>query len=120
LRVAVMLRGHDISSPVDADRYAIVDLDKKVLLGENQIRSRGDGLSKLVEVALEGLKHGATGIVIARIGLEGFKALEELGIRVFRGEGKLEKIIATGQISGLGVESIDRGCRCCSLRGSHR
>jgi len=41
LRIAVMLRGHDISSPVDADRYAIVDLDKKALLGENQIRSRG-------------------------------------------------------------------------------
>lgn len=121
MRLAVFLRSRIVSSPPESDRCLVLDLAmccKPLRIIE--IPGGLDGISKISLIALKLAPLGIHGIVVSRIGLEGFRAAREYGLRVYRFTGSIEDLehsFEAGFLEEIDESKIDNRCPCCALKG---
>ncbi len=119
VRLAVFLRSRNVSSPPESDRCVVLDLAmccKPLRIIE--IPRGLDGISKISLIALKLAPLGIHGIVVARIGLEGFRAAREYGFRIYRFTGSiedLEHVLEAGGLEEIDGNKIDNKCPYCAL-----
>ncbi|HWQ16481.1 MAG TPA: hypothetical protein VNL13_01430 [Sulfolobales archaeon] len=119
----VLTKDRIISSPVEAEEFYVVDLDRgKIVSGPYRLRARGSGLSKLGEIITKMPLYGANSIIVSRIGSEGMELARSSGARVFKANGRLEDLVGEGSVGivEINLENIDPGCPCCSLKHRQR
>ena len=122
MKVALLLKDNMVSNPVDSDRCIVVDISlccKPIKIVS--LPRKGDGISKLSHLAFKLVPSGVKGIVVSKIGEEGFKAVRELGLRVYRFEGSLTDLENTIRSRGFDLEEInekkiDINCPCCQAK----
>jgi len=119
--VAVVLaKGETVSSPFEADSYYVMDRSLRAILGGPYELRGSSGLSKLA--SLVGSVNGLEYVIVARIGLEGYKFLASFGVKVLVFRGSLRELVSGrgGTPSPVDVGGFDRSCPCCSLPTSGR
>jgi len=113
---AVLAKGETVSSPFEADSYYIMDGSLRAILGGPYELRGSSGLSKLAFLA--GSVSGLEYVVVARIGLEGYRFLASFGVKVLVFRGSLGELVSGrgGAPSPVDVEGFDGSCPCCSRR----
>jgi predicted Fe-Mo cluster-binding NifX family protein len=119
VRLGVFLRFRNVSSPPESDRCLVLDLKMcckplKII----EIPRELDGVSKISLIALKLAPLGIHGIVVSRIGLEGFRAAREYGLRIYRFTGSMEDLehaLEAGGFEEIDESKIDNRCPCCAL-----
>jgi len=112
----VLVKGETVSSPFEADSYYIMDGSLRAILGGPYELRGSSGLSKLA--SLVGSVSGLGYVVVARIGLEGYRFLASFGVKALVFRGSLGELVSGrgGAPSPVDVGGFDRGCPCCSRR----
>ncbi len=118
-----MLKGGNISNPVDSEACLVIDVSSCCRpIRTMKLADGASGVAKISQMAMKLIPIGVTGVVVSRIGVEGFKALKELGLKIYRFEGSLNDLEKHIGARGLDLEEIDDqskidfDCPCCSKR----
>jgi predicted Fe-Mo cluster-binding NifX family protein len=88
-----------------------------------KLSSGSDGIAKISSIALKMIPLDVRGVVVSRIGFEGFKALRDLGLKIYRFDGSYRDLEKHLSVRGLDLEEIDSkekvdfSCPCCRKRG---
>ncbi len=123
MKLAVLLKGDSVSNPADSEACLVIDVSSCCRpIKTMKLADGASGVAKISQIAMKLIPMGVAGVVTSRVGVEGFKALRDLGLKIYRFEGSLNDLERHIRARGLDLEEIDDqskidfNCPCCSRR----